>query len=86
MHEHCHLLNDHLLPLQLLFQLVNGYLLLRILHSHLVVRIYDVYLLLFEHIDYIFSFLDKEVNRSPPELTFDSTDLIFCVFFNMSFF
>ena len=57
MHEGAHLLNNQLLPLDLLFELVDCYLLPGVFHAHLIVGVNDMDLLFFEHIYHILGLL-----------------------------
>ena len=57
MHEGAHLLYNHLLPLDLLFELVDCYLLPSVFHAHLIVGINNMDLFLFEHIYHVLCLL-----------------------------
>ena len=75
MNKGSHLLYNQLLPLYLLIELDNCYLLLCVFRAHLVVSVNDVDLLLFEYVYHIFGFLEEEIHCSSLECALDGANL-----------
>ena len=82
MQEGTHLLYNQLLPLDLLFELVDCYLLPCVFHPHLVVSVNDMDLFLLEYVYNVLGFLQEEIYCSSLECALDSANLYLSFLFN----